>query len=72
VNGETRQESNTSALIYDVRRLIEVASSAYTLYPGDVIMTGTPEGVASVQPGDVMECWMEKIGEMRIPVRAAP
>jgi 2-keto-4-pentenoate hydratase/2-oxohepta-3-ene-1,7-dioic acid hydratase in catechol pathway len=71
VNGEIRQQSNTSALIYDVRRLIEVASSAYALYPGDVIMTGTPEGVASVQPGDVMECWMEKIGTMRVPVRAA-
>src|SRR3989304_2208560 len=45
VNGETKQSSNTRYLVYDVQRLIEFASSVYTLYPGDVIMTGTPAGV---------------------------
>ena len=54
VNGEVRQSANTSQLIYDVQALIEYASSFYTLHPGDVIFTGTPEGVSEVQPGDEM------------------
>ncbi len=71
VGDELRQKSNTSMLIFDMRRLVEYGSSYYTLYPGDVIMTGTPEGVGPVQPGDVMHCWAEKLGRMDIPVRAA-
>jgi 2-keto-4-pentenoate hydratase/2-oxohepta-3-ene-1,7-dioic acid hydratase in catechol pathway len=69
VNGEVRQSSNTRALIFDVDRLIEYASGAYTLYPGDVIMTGTPEGVGPVVPGDLMDCYVEGIGHMSVPVR---
>jgi len=69
VNGQTRQSSNTSALIFDVDRLIEYASGAYALHPGHVIMTGTPEGVGPVVPGDVMECYVEGIGQMTVPVR---
>ena len=69
VNGEVRQSSNTRALIFDVDRLIEYASEAYTLHPGDVIMTGTPEGVGPVVPGDVMDCYIEGIGHMSVPVR---
>ena len=69
VNGETRQKSNTSNLIFDCRRLIEYASSFYTLYPGDVIMTGTPEGVGPVKPGDVMHCEIERIGAMDVALR---
>ena len=64
-----RQSSNTSNLIFDVRRLIEFGSSFYTLYPGDVIMTGTPEGVNRVKPGDVMHATIEKIGSMDVKVR---
>src|SRR5262249_53616513 len=45
-----------TTLIYDCRRLIEFASSFYTLYPGDLIYTGTPEGVGPVKPGDVIVC----------------
>ena len=71
VNDELRQKSNTDLLIFDCKRLIEYGSSFYTLYPGDVIMTGTPEGVGPVQPGDVMHCEVEKIGRMDVPVRAA-
>ena len=70
VNGKARQASNTRALIYDVFRLIEYASQAYALYPGDVIMTGTPEGVGPVEPGDVMECFVERIGSMQVAVAA--
>jgi len=69
VNGQLRQSSNTRLLIFDVDRLVEYASSAYRLYPGDVIMTGTPEGVGPVEPGDVMECYVERIGKMSVAVR---
>ena len=69
VNGELRQESNTRHLIFDVPRLIEYASAAYTLYPGDIIMTGTPEGVGPVSVGDVLEAEIEGIGRMTVAVR---
>ena len=71
VNGEQRQASRTSLLIYDVPRLIEYASSFYTLYPGDIIMTGTPDGVGPVIAGDVMEATIEGIGTMHVAVRNA-
>lgn len=71
VGDELRQKSNTSLLIWGVAKLIAYASKAYTLYPGDVIMTGTPEGVAPVSPGDTMRASIEGIGEMRVKVRGA-
>ena len=70
VNGEIRQSANTAQLIYDVQALIEYASSFYTLHPGDVIFTGTPEGVSEVRPGDVMTAKIEGIGEMTVAVAA--
>ena len=70
VNGVTRQNANTRDLIYNVQALIEYASSFYTLHPGDVIFTGTPEGVSEVQPGDVMAAKIEGIGELTIRVAA--
>ncbi len=69
VNGEVRQKSNTSYLIFDIPRLIEYASSFYTLHPGDIIMTGTPEGVGPVVPGDVIEVEIEAVGRMEVAVR---
>jgi 2-keto-4-pentenoate hydratase/2-oxohepta-3-ene-1,7-dioic acid hydratase in catechol pathway len=71
VNGEQRQQSNTSHLILSVPELIELASSFYTLYPGDVIFTGTPEGVSPIEPGDEIVATIEKIGTMHVRVRAA-
>ena len=71
VNGEVRQNSNTRELVYDVEKLIEYSSERYTLYPGDIIMTGTPDGVGPVEPGDVMTCELEGIGMMEVHVRAA-
>jgi len=71
VNGEQRQRSNTSHLIMNVQRLIEYASSFYTLYPGDVIMTGTPEGVGPVQPGDLIEAEIESVGQIEVRVASA-
>ena len=70
VNGELRQTARTKDLIYDVGRLIEFASSFYTLYPGDIYFTGTPEGVAPVKPGDVIRAQCGPIGELEIKVRA--
>lgn len=69
VNGDMRQQSNTRYLIFDVPRLIEYASSFYTLYPGDLIMTGTPEGVGPVAPGDRLVASIEGIGSMTVDVR---
>ena len=71
VNGEMRQDSNTRDLVYDVGRLIEYASERYTLLPGDIIMTGTPDGVGPVEPGDVMTAEIENIGVMEVAARAA-
>ncbi len=71
VNGESRQRSNTRFLIYDVPRLIEYASSFYTLYPGDMIMTGTPEGVGPVRAGDEIVATVAGIGSMKIGVSDA-
>lgn len=71
VNGEPRQRSNTRFLDYDVPRLIEFASSYYTLYPGDVIMTGTPAGVGPVVPGDIIHVAFDGLGAMDVAVRAA-
>jgi len=70
VNGEVRQSSNTQYLVYDVERLIEFGSSMYTLYPGDIIMTGTPAGVSPVKPGDTLHAYVEGVGEADI--RIAP
>jgi 2-keto-4-pentenoate hydratase/2-oxohepta-3-ene-1,7-dioic acid hydratase in catechol pathway len=70
VNGETKQSSNTKQLIYDCRKLIEWGSTFYTFQPGDVLFTGTPEGVSPVKPGDTMVAKIDPIGEMSVPVRA--
>jgi 2-keto-4-pentenoate hydratase/2-oxohepta-3-ene-1,7-dioic acid hydratase in catechol pathway len=70
VNGETRQDTDTSYLIYDIRRLIEFASEYYTLYPGDVYYTGTPEGVGPVKPGDRLSGRsVPALGELVVEVR---
>lgn len=71
VNGDVRQQSNTRHLIFDVPRLIEYASSFYTLYPGDLIMTGTPDGVGPVAHGDRLVASIEGIGSMTVDVRNA-
>jgi 2-keto-4-pentenoate hydratase/2-oxohepta-3-ene-1,7-dioic acid hydratase in catechol pathway len=71
VNGETKQSSNTKYLVYDVERLIEFGSSMYTLYPGDIIMTGTPAGVSPVAPGDTLHAYVEGVGEADIRIARA-
>jgi 2-keto-4-pentenoate hydratase/2-oxohepta-3-ene-1,7-dioic acid hydratase in catechol pathway len=71
VNGEPRQQANTRDLILDLPALIEFATSFYTLHPGDVLLTGTPEGVGPVQPGDRILAEIQGIGRMEVAVRAA-
>ncbi|MEJ0024764.1 MAG: fumarylacetoacetate hydrolase family protein [Rhizomicrobium sp.] len=69
VNGEMRQRSNTRLMIMGIAEQIAWASQFYTLWPGDIIMTGTCAGVGPVRPGDVMHCEIEKIGAMDVRVR---
>ncbi len=71
VNNEPRQKSNTKYLILNVQQCIEFFSSYYTLQPGDIIMTGTPEGVGPVKKDDLMIAEIEKIGRMEVRVRNA-
>lgn len=77
VNGETRQDSNTSDLLFGVPEVIAALSASLTLHPGDVIATGTPSGVALgmspqkwLEIGDVMEAEIEGIGILRNAVVA--
>lgn len=69
VNGQSRQRGNTRNLLNDLPRLIEYASSFFTLYPGDIILTGTPPGVGPVAPGDVIDTGIAGVGSMRVEVR---
>lgn len=71
VNGQPRQKANTRDLVLGLGTLVELASSFYTLLPGDIILTGTPEGVGPVRPGDVMEAAIDGIGAMRVEIRTA-
>lgn len=68
VNGEPRQDATTADLIFNVQQLIEYASAHYALCPGDVIYTGTPEGVGPIVPGDVVDFMVEKVGAARMHV----
>jgi 2-keto-4-pentenoate hydratase/2-oxohepta-3-ene-1,7-dioic acid hydratase in catechol pathway len=68
VNGELRQDANTRDLIVDIPGMIELASRVATLYPGDIIATGTPEGVGPVKRGDKVRIAIEQVGEMTLAV----
>jgi 5-oxopent-3-ene-1,2,5-tricarboxylate decarboxylase/2-hydroxyhepta-2,4-diene-1,7-dioate isomerase len=64
VNGSVTQQGNTRDLVFDIPQLIEYLSGFMTLAPGDVILTGTPEGVVDVRPGDEVACEIEGIGRL--------
>jgi 2-keto-4-pentenoate hydratase/2-oxohepta-3-ene-1,7-dioic acid hydratase in catechol pathway len=77
VNGELRQDSDTSQLIFNIWQQISYLSTAFTLEPGDLLATGTPEGVGVamqppvfLQPGDVVRCEVEKVGVIENTVSA--
>lgn len=67
VNGQVRQHSNTREMIFSVPCLISSISRYVTLYPGDIIFTGTPEGISPIKPGDIMEVFVEDIGTLINP-----
>jgi 2-keto-4-pentenoate hydratase/2-oxohepta-3-ene-1,7-dioic acid hydratase in catechol pathway len=69
-NGEVRQDTNTSDMLWDVARLIEFATTFYTLHPGDVLFTGTPSGVSPIRPGDRLVASSPQLGSMEVLVRA--
>lgn len=70
VNDELRQQANTKDLIVNIPQMISIASSATTLYPGDLIAAGTPAGVGPIRAGDIVTIEVEHVGRMRIPVIA--
>jgi 2-keto-4-pentenoate hydratase/2-oxohepta-3-ene-1,7-dioic acid hydratase in catechol pathway len=79
IDGETMQDARTSDLIFNVSQLIAELSSVLPLLPGDVIFTGTPSGVGIalqparfLQPGQVLETWIEGIGRLRNPIVTGP
>jgi 2-keto-4-pentenoate hydratase/2-oxohepta-3-ene-1,7-dioic acid hydratase in catechol pathway len=79
VNGDTMQDSSTEHMVFGVAELLSHCSRAFTLEPGDVLLTGTPWGCGEfmdpprhLQPGDVVEVEVAGIGVLRNPVRSAP
>ena len=70
VNGDIKQDANTKDQVLSIRELIEYASEYYTLYPGDVMYTGSPEGVSEVKAGDELHFVCDQVGEFRIGVGA--
>ena len=71
LNGEIKQDSSTNQMIFQVPRLVEHVTRYITLYPGDVIFTGTPPGIGPMQPGDNVEIEIDGIGTLANPVTAA-
>ena len=68
VNGETRQKANTREFIFDAAELISAISQYIPLDSGDIVSTGTPDGVSSIVPGDMVEICVPEIGILRNPV----
>jgi len=68
VNGEVKQKSNTGLMIMDLRTQISWASTYYTLWPGDIIMSGTCSGVSQVKPGDILHCAIDKIARCDVRI----
>ena len=68
VNGELRQDGNSKDMIWNIPKLVEYASHVMTLYPGDVVSTGTPDGVGPLKAGDEVTIEIERIGRMSVKV----
>jgi len=69
VNGQTRQDGTTADMIFSIPAVIAHVSGIMTLEKGDVIATGTPEGVGPLVAGDEVEAWIEKVGRLKVGVR---
>ena len=72
VDGQVRQEGSTADMVFPVARLLEHASSWTTLEPGDILLTGTPDGVGPLQPGQAVTCELEGLARLRNQVVARP
>jgi 2-keto-4-pentenoate hydratase/2-oxohepta-3-ene-1,7-dioic acid hydratase in catechol pathway len=70
LNGEIRQQASTSEMVFGVATLIEYVTVFMTLLPGDILLTGTPDGVGTLSDGDVVEIEVEGVGALRNEVRA--
>ena len=70
VNGEVKQDGNTRDMIFDVATIVSFVSHVMTLVPGDVILTGTPDGVGRIVNGDTVTIAIDGLGELVNPVRA--
>ena len=70
LNGEVRQQGTSTDMVYGVATLIEYITAFMTLLPGDVILTGTPEGVGALADGDVVEVEVDGVGTLANPVKA--
>ncbi|MVN89255.1 DUF2437 domain-containing protein [Deinococcus sp. HMF7620] len=68
VNGEIRQDSHTSHMIFDLPAILTYITRYVTLEPGDVVLTGTPEGVGPLERGDVVEVEVQGVGVLRTPI----
>lgn len=68
INGEVKQNSRTDLMLFKIPDIIAAITRYLTLYPGDVISTGTPEGISPIMHGDIVECEIEKIGILSNPV----
>jgi 2-keto-4-pentenoate hydratase/2-oxohepta-3-ene-1,7-dioic acid hydratase in catechol pathway len=71
LNGRVTQQARTSAMAFPVSMLLRYISHAMTLFPGDLIATGTPAGVSAMKPGDVVEVLIDGIGVLRNEVGEA-
>jgi len=69
-NGELKQDGHTADMIFPVEELVSYISRFMTLEPGDVIATGTPEGVGLIKPGDILEASIQGVGKLTNKVRA--
>jgi len=70
LNGALKQHANTSDMFWGMAKLVEYASSVMTLYPGDLVSTGTPQGVGPIKPGEEVMIEVERIGRMSVTVEA--
>jgi 2-keto-4-pentenoate hydratase/2-oxohepta-3-ene-1,7-dioic acid hydratase in catechol pathway len=69
VNGEVKQSTNTDQMIYSLERIISFISEVMTLEPGDLILTGTPEGVGEIKEGDVLEARLDRFCSLTVDVK---
>lgn len=69
INGVVKQRANTNQMIYSIERIVSFISEIMTLEPGDLILTGTPEGVGEIKEGDVLEAQLDRLCSLTVDVK---